>query len=120
MGIKKLKQKFRTMSYKENTRKNTERFNLKETTQKRYRIAKRAAQSEEAYAAMQIQHQEDHDRSMSRKRLGKKVRNNGKLNKAQRNCDKVEDVIDVEKMNIALKETSKSFSWEDKQDYLGL
>merc|ERR1712014_187616 len=100
----KLKQKVRTMSYKENTRKNTERFNLKETTQKRYRISKRVAQSEEAYAALQIQQDEDHDRSMSKKRLGKKVRNNGKLNKAQRNYDKVE-----EKMNVAVKRNKQKF-----------
>merc|ERR1719482_1793627 len=97
------------MSLKENTRKNNNRFSLKESTQKKFRVSKRVAQSEEAYAAIQTQQAEDHERSMSRKRLGKKVKNNGKLNKAQRNYDKVEEVIDVEQMNVAVKRTKQKF-----------
>merc|ERR1711862_67952 len=109
MGIIKIKQNSPKMSYKENTRRNNNRLNLKEKTEKEYRIEKRQKQSDEAFDAMQTQLEEDHDRSMSKKKLGKKARNNGKLNKAQRNYDKVEEVIDVEKMNVAVKKQKQRF-----------
>merc|ERR1712110_578035 len=105
----KIKQKIHKMSQKENTQKNNQRYSRKEAVQKKYRVSKRIAQSEEAFAAMQNQFEEAHDRSMSRNNLAKKNRSNGKLNKAQRSYDKVEEVIDVEKMNVAVKRQKQKF-----------
>ena len=90
------------MSQKENTQKNNQRHSRKETAQKIFRVSKRIAQSEEAFTAMQNQSEEAHDRSMSRNNLGKYNKSNGKLNKAQRSYGKVEEVLDVEKMNVAV------------------
>merc|ERR1739845_20486 len=98
MGIIKIKQKIHKMNQDQ-----------KENTQKNYRVSKRIAQSEDAFAAMQNEFEEAHDRSMSRNKLGKKNRSNGKLNKAQRSYDKVEEVIDVEKMNVAVKRQKQKF-----------
>merc|ERR1719240_1037101 len=99
------------MSFKENTRRNNTRFSLKEATEKSYRVEKRIAQSDEAWNTKQTQLEEDRHRDESKKNLGKKSRNNGKLNKAQRNYGKVEEVIDVEKMNVAVKKQGPKKLW---------
>ena len=97
------------MNCKEDTQKNNNRFSRREKNEKEFRVLKRTKQSEDAVAEQNDHSEEKHERSLSIKNLGKKLRNNGKLNKAQREHDKVEEVIDQAKMNIAIKKTKQKF-----------